>query len=155
MCLKEDKLLTITSASALTIDTPNCSEVRTPVNGAIIMYYLEGATFGPITTNAKGNPIQDYTPDSTGILNIIASAYGNSAEVKVTIATSCNQAIGNCTDRDGDGVLWSCQSFSTYIIMSLYEIYMYEVINIPPKNTNRKNKWFQKLIWKESIQACL
>ncbi|MFQ6120586.1 MAG: hypothetical protein ACE5KE_11985 [Methanosarcinales archaeon] len=27
------------------------------------------------------------------------------------------------------------------------------MINIPPKNTNRKNKWFQKLIWKESIQA--
>ncbi|MFQ6120413.1 MAG: hypothetical protein ACE5KE_11075 [Methanosarcinales archaeon] len=121
-------LLTITSASALTIDTPNCSEVGNPiqvtvldngnpVNGAILMYYLEGAAFGPITTDANGNPIQDYTPDSIGILKIIASANGNSAEVKVTIAINCNETgnetCGTSTDSDGDGVIdaWDiCQN---------------------------------------------
>ncbi|MFQ6072817.1 MAG: hypothetical protein ACE5KT_08990 [Methanosarcinales archaeon] len=108
-----------TASAELTISAPECVELGesiantsiviydngTPVRDATVMYSLEsGTSFGPFYTDANGHPSQGFTPDSLGVLTIVAGVNGNVAQTEVTIATSCNQTIGNCTDNDGDGV---------------------------------------------------
>ncbi|MFQ6071758.1 MAG: hypothetical protein ACE5KT_03520 [Methanosarcinales archaeon] len=108
-----------TASAELTISAPDCVELgesiantsiavynnSIPVRDATVMYSLEsGTSFGPFYTDANGHPSQGFTPDSLGVLTIVAGANGKVAQTNITIATSCNQVIGNCTDSDGDGV---------------------------------------------------